>query len=428
MPALAAPKSELVLPRLRPDQYAIAVHPAKVKVLAMGRRWGKTVMSGVIALTAASRGLRVAWVVPNYKNGRPLWRWARAIVGPLKNAGVVNVLEQERTIEFVGSGGFLGIYSADNADAIRGEWFHIVIMDESARIAEDVWTDVIQPTLADVGGDAILISTPKGKNWFWREWMRGIADGQYTAAFRAPSRDNPNPRIQRAAAIAKAVTAEGTYRQEWEAEFVEEANPTWSQEWFEHNRYSIESELESYQVIARILSYDTALKDNSNSAYSVNVVGELLADYRLRIRWAWRDRLGFPALVSRIEQDAERWNYDGKLFEILIEDKVSGTSAYQTLKNAWPADRGRMLKAYMPTASKSARFEQAGVWAKNGCVLLPFPSEQTPWLAPLEMELFEESEFVDQRDTIAQLVLWNEHRLSRGLRLREELQRRATVA
>lgn len=410
---------QLILPQLRPDQYRIAVHPAKIKVLAMGRRWGKTVVGGCLSLSAAAKGMRVAWVVPTYKNGRALWRWARATVGPLRRSGAVALNEQERTIEFPSNQGFLGVYSADNADAIRGEYFHLVVLDEAARINEEVWTDIIQPTLADVGGDAILISTPKGKNWFWREWVRGVSDGHRVAAFRAPSRDNPNKRIQLAAAMAKATTSENTYRQEWEAEFVEEATPTWSDKWFAHHRYDPQHELDNLKVIARILSYDTGMKENRQAAYSSGVTFELMADYRLRIRYAWRDKLGFPALVTHIEQDADRWDFDGKLFEILIEDKQSGTSAYQTLKSAWPQERARLLKAYNPKISKDARFEQAGVWAKNGSILLPFPDESVPWLVPLEMELFEETEWFDQRDAVAQGVLWNEHRLARGLRARE---------
>ena len=44
-------------------------------------------------------------------------------------------------------GGFLGIYSADNIDAIRGEWFHLVVNDECGFIAEDSVDDALtQPS------------------------------------------------------------------------------------------------------------------------------------------------------------------------------------------------------------------------------------------------------------------------------------------
>lgn len=210
----------LYLPRLRMDQYKIATHPAKVKVLAMGRRWGKTVMSGVIAMTAASMGGRVAWTVPVYKNGRSLWRWAEATAAPLRRYGVT-LNRADRIIEFPNGGG-LSIYSADSGDSMRSEAFHLVIVDEAARVAQDVYTDVIQPTLADYDGDLILISSPFGKNWFYHEYVAALGDKQRMAAWNAPTSDNPNPNIKRAFELARNRVPERTYRAEWLAEFVED--------------------------------------------------------------------------------------------------------------------------------------------------------------------------------------------------------------
>lgn len=191
------------------------MHPARIKALAMGRRWGKTIMSGTVALAAAAHGNKVAWVAPTYKQTRPLWRWAVTA-----NASVGTVAKTERMIDY--GRGFLGVYTADNADSMRGESFNLVIVDEAAKVAAEVWTDVIQPTLADFDGQAILISTPHGRNWFWQEWQRGRNGATGYAAFTAPSSANPNPNIKRAAELARERVSERTYRQEWLAEFVED--------------------------------------------------------------------------------------------------------------------------------------------------------------------------------------------------------------
>lgn len=218
----------LFLPRLRHDQWRIVSHPAKVKVVCMGRRWGKTIMSGAVALSAASQGGKVMWMVPTYKNARPIWRWSEAAVAPLLRRRRAVSNKTERTIDFPETGGFLGVYSADNDVAARGDWFNLAILDEASRIPESTWTDVVQPALADADGDAILPSTPQGQNWYWREWVRGQeamkAGSDEIAAFRAPTSDNPNPRIQRAAELAKSRVSERTYRQEWLAEFLEDGN------------------------------------------------------------------------------------------------------------------------------------------------------------------------------------------------------------
>lgn len=179
-------------------------------------------MGGVIALASAARGARVAWVAPTYRNSRPLWRFCESAVAPLRASGLADVSRSERVILFPSAAGALGVYSADNPDAMRGEAFHLVILDEAARVSEEAWTDAIQPTLADYSGEAILISTPHGRNWFYREFTAARADGRERAAFTAPTSANPNPNIQRAFALARERVSERTFRQEWLAEFVEE--------------------------------------------------------------------------------------------------------------------------------------------------------------------------------------------------------------
>lgn len=183
----------------------------------MGRRWGKTLMAGSTALACASRGAAVAWVVPTYKNARPVWRFAERMVAPVASA--LDVRRSERTVEFPGNG-YLGVYTADNPVSILGEAFDLVIVEEAARIAPDVWSETIMPTLADRDGRAMLISTPRGRNWFWHEFQRGLADGKEQAAFTAPSSDNPSPSIRRAFELARSRVSERTFQQEWLAEFL----------------------------------------------------------------------------------------------------------------------------------------------------------------------------------------------------------------
>ncbi len=211
----------LNLPQLRRDQLAIVADPAKVRVVCCGRRWGKSIMGGTLAMACASKGAHVAWVAPTYKPSRPLWRFVQSMVGPLCTTGAAKINQSEREVEFRG-GGRLGIYSADSEDSIRGESFHVVVVDEAARVHESVWTDVLQPTLADYGGEALLIGTPRGHNWFWQEWTQAKAGDRRheRAAFQAPSSANPNPNIQRAARLARERVSERTYLQEWEAQFM----------------------------------------------------------------------------------------------------------------------------------------------------------------------------------------------------------------
>ena len=212
---------EIALPKLRNDQAAIVAHPAKVKVLAMGRRWGKTVTGGVVTLNVLRQHGRAAWIVPAYRNGRALWRYAASVCAPLVQAGYMDVSKSERVIT-THAGGFFGIYSAENIDSIRSEAFNLVVGDEAARIGEEGWQDAVRPTLADAEGDEILISTPRGKNWFYYEFMRGQAQENGYMSWTAPSNANPMSTIRRAYELAKTRVPERTFRQEWDAQFVED--------------------------------------------------------------------------------------------------------------------------------------------------------------------------------------------------------------
>lgn len=166
---------------------------------------------------------RAAWIVPEYKNGRALWRYAANICAPLEQAKKMQVSKSERVIT-TSQGGFFGIYSADNIDSVRSEWFHVVVGDEAARISEDGWNDAVRPTLADADGDEILISTPKGKNWFFYEWAKGQQEVNGYKSWTAPSSDNPLPNISKAYALAKTRVSERTFLQEWMAQFVDDGS------------------------------------------------------------------------------------------------------------------------------------------------------------------------------------------------------------
>jgi hypothetical protein len=211
----------LSLPRLRRDQYAIAIHPAKRKECSMGRRWGKTVLGGVLEMNVLRQHGKCAWVVPTYKNGRAMWRWVQQVAYPMVADKLWDVSKAERTIT-THRGGFFAIYSDDNIDAIRSEDFDLVINDEASRIKAESIEEAIVPTLADRDGSLINISTPRGRNWWYDACMQAKIDGVDHAFFSAPSSDNPNPNIQRAAALAQERVARSVYEQEWLALFVED--------------------------------------------------------------------------------------------------------------------------------------------------------------------------------------------------------------
>jgi predicted phage terminase large subunit-like protein len=191
--------------------------------------------------------------------------------------------------------------------------------------------------------------------------------------------------------------------------------------WAGQNRYPADDPRWQHPVVGRWLFFDTALKDQEQHDFTACSVAELLPDYRLLLRHVWMERLQFPGLVERIESTAIHYGQDDKLRGVVLEDKVSGTSAYQTLlvgSNRWLAG---LLQTFLPQGSKTYRARQASLWCARGCVLLPEPSEAAPWLFAFEQRLrtFPVAAHDDDVDTFTMMILFLEHLLAEGWKARQ---------
>lgn len=351
----------LQLTTLRGDQSRIAraikKHP--ILVLAMGRRWGKTVLGASLVCSHARRGGRCAWVVPEYKNGRPLWRMVRQAMAPMAARGRVRISETQRTVTFAASagGGFLGMYTGDhNCDAMRGDAFDLVVVDEAAKLSEMAWTDAIVPTLADRDGKAVLISTPRGRNWFWRWWMQGQDVSQERVrSFTAPSSANPRLSIRRAAEMARGLVSERTYRQEWLAEFVEDGGGV-----FRTVRANVRGALEA-RPGSPARRYVMGVDLGKMVDYTVCIVADIEA--RRVVAFERFNGEGWPLQKRRIHDLATRWNNA----TLWVDATGVGTPICDDLRDA-----GLHVKPYYFTnASKSELVENAVLLMEEGQISYP---------------------------------------------------------
>ena len=206
--------------RARPHPAQALVHKdgARFKTLACGRRWGKTRLGVNECLDVAARGGRAWWVAPSYKMSEVGWRPLRQIAGKVG----AEIRRVDRQVILPG-GGEVSVRSADNPDSLRGEGLDFVVVDECAFVPELAWTEALRPALSDRQGRAMFISTPKGRNWFWRLWQRGTDDTQDEwHSWQFPTSDNPYIAPTEIEA-ARRDLPERIYLQEYEAQFLEDA-------------------------------------------------------------------------------------------------------------------------------------------------------------------------------------------------------------
>lgn len=210
---------EVVTPRPHPGQREVLDTASRFTVVSCGRRWGKTLLGTRQAARAATlHGQPVAWASPTYKMMLEVWRSMRDTLRPVTERASVS----ERRLELI-TGGRVEFWSLDNPDAMRGRQYGLIIVDEAAMVPDlvGVWNAVLRPTLIDRAGAAWFLSTPRGRNGFWRiyQWGEDPARTEWASAHQPTS---SNPYIPPAEIqAARESMPEAIYRQEIEAEFLE---------------------------------------------------------------------------------------------------------------------------------------------------------------------------------------------------------------
>ncbi len=138
-------------------------------------------------LKGAIDGGTIWWVAPNHPQivSSGIWRDLMRATADCRTA--ISVVDKR--IELPG-GGSITVKSADHEDSLRGPGLDGVVMDEAAFIKPEVWTDVIRPALTDKRGWAIFPTTPNGKNWIHKLFLKA-KEREGWEAWQCPSAENP---------------------------------------------------------------------------------------------------------------------------------------------------------------------------------------------------------------------------------------------
>lgn len=186
-----------------------------------GRRFGKTVVASYLALRQLWLTDKTIWIVaPTYDLAKKTWRYIYAWV--LREFPNMKINQQSLTIENPFTRSLLELKTAENPASCIGSGVDFLIVDEASRVKEVVWQEALYPTLADKQGSAFLISTPKGKNWFFNLYILGKrGEGDYIS-FTYQTKDNTAlPHLIDEQEKARKELPESAYRQEYEAQFLD---------------------------------------------------------------------------------------------------------------------------------------------------------------------------------------------------------------
>lgn len=201
-----------------PGQYIVHNCLTRFRVLSCGRRWGKTTLGSGECFEVGSMGGKALWLAPTYAMTQVGWQ-------PIHDHALhipgVDISLSEKRVKFP-NGGVIEVRSADNPQNLRSNAWDFVVFDEAAYIKRETWTEVIRPTLADRHGRALFISTPRGRNWFWELYQKGMAAEPDWFSFQYTTFDNPYI-DEKEIKAAQAELPEIIFQQEFLAAFVDEA-------------------------------------------------------------------------------------------------------------------------------------------------------------------------------------------------------------
>lgn len=230
---------------LHDAQMEIFRDPARFKVVAAGRRFGKSFLSAACLLIEGLKDTspsgkplvdkRVFYVAPTFDQGkRIIWDLIKVLGGFGTDQSVIkSTLENQAVITLV-NGRKIEIKGADRPDTLRGVGLSYVVLDEYAFMKPEVWEQIIRPTLADVEGTALFIGTPDGKNHFYDLYELGFDDkDEEFKSFSFMSVDNPtlnSKEIEK----AKNTLSASNFKQEFEASFSASGGTVFQEKWFDY--------------------------------------------------------------------------------------------------------------------------------------------------------------------------------------------------
>jgi len=264
--------------QLLPWQQEVYSDPTRFKVVAAGRRTGKSRLAAwmlIINALQADKG-QVFYVAPTQGQARDImWQTLLELGHPVIAGSHINNLQ----IRLV-NGATISLKGADRPETMRGVSLKFLVMDEYADMKPDVWEQILRPALTDQKGSAMFIGTPMGRNHFYELYkLAELSDDPTYKAWHFTSYDNPlldSNEID----IAKKSMSSYAFRQEFMASFEARGSEMFKEDWVsvsedrpEIGDYYIAVDLAGFEEVNKKRTKNTRLDDTAISVVKVNEHG-----------------------------------------------------------------------------------------------------------------------------------------------------------
>ena len=210
-----------------PGQRDFLLSDSKLKVLACGRRWGKTdaCAAQVVASLLGERPSRHLILAPTLDQAGILFDRVADLLDRLsehEGTDLVAIIRRHPHPRLTLGRHRLSARSGHLTRSLRGNEATDIIVDEAAYVPEELIAEVALPMLATTDGRLTLISTPRAMNHFWRFFQMGQEGRNGIWSRRAPTSETPYVPAE-FLALQRELISERAYRVEYEAEFLDAA-------------------------------------------------------------------------------------------------------------------------------------------------------------------------------------------------------------
>ena len=246
---------------------------SRFKTIVAGRRSGKSlyVCKEEIVTKELFEADKTIWVVgPNYDLAGRIWDILYGLaINELRD--YVEYINNSRGMYMIRMpwGTTIEAKSADDPKTLVGKGIDLLVVDEAAIMKEKAWKESLMPALIDRQGRAVFIGTPKGKNWFYQNYIKGQdPENKDFVSWRFSSYENNT--IKKSEIDSIAVQMDQTERkQEISAEFIEGAGQVFRniaacikgqfEEWKENNEYVAGVDLAKHKdfTVIKVIRVDT---------------------------------------------------------------------------------------------------------------------------------------------------------------------------
>lgn len=326
----SAARSQRVVIPYYPRKVWVPYHdsPARWRVVVAHRRAGKTVaaINGLIktALTCPLPNPRCAYVAPYLSQAKAVaWDYLKRFTQPIPG---VKWNEAELRADLP-NGARIRLFGADNADALRGQYFDDIDCDEFGDWDPRAWTEVIRPALSDRQGRATFTGTPRGKNTFYDLRQRAKSGEPGWALWELRASETGLLSADELA-DAKASMDEAAYQREYECSFDAAIEGAY---------YAAEmTKAEADKRVCRVpveptVKVDTAWDLGIDDATAIWFVQDVGQERRL-IDYLEVSGEGLPQIVKRLEDRGYRYGRHLLPHDVEARELGTGVSRKETLE------------------------------------------------------------------------------------------------